>query len=147
MFALTPILRRTGLLNRPERDFFDRFFADFALPSIAFEDTEWMPAFDVSETDKELIIKGEVPGMDKKDINITVSDGMLTIRGEKKHEKKEENEQYHRVERRYGAFSRTMRLPHEVEADKVDATYKEGVLSIRLPKSEAVEPKKIEIKT
>jgi HSP20 family protein len=147
MFALTPILRRTGLLNRPERDFFDRFFADFALPSIAFEDTEWMPAFDVSETDKELIVKGEVPGMDKKDINITVSDGMLTIRGEKKHEKKEENEQYHRVERRYGAFSRTMRLPHEVEADKVDATYKEGVLSIRLPKSEAVEPKKIEIKT
>ncbi|MEE9402349.1 MAG: Hsp20/alpha crystallin family protein, partial [Desulfobacteria bacterium] len=92
-------------------------------------------------------VKGEVPGMDKKDINITVSDGMLTIRGEKKHEKKEENEQYHRVERRYGAFSRTMRLPHEVEADKVDATYKEGVLSIRLPKSEAVEPKKIEIKT
>lgn len=147
MFALTPILRRTGLLNRPERDFFDRFFADFALPSIAVEDTEWMPAFDVSETDKELIVKGEVPGMDKKDINITVSDGMLTIRGEKKHEKKEENEQYHRVERRYGAFSRTMRLPHEVEADKVDATYKEGVLSIRLPKSEAVEPKKIEIKT
>lgn len=147
MFALTPILRRTGLLNRSERDFFDRFFADFALPSIAFEDTEWMPAFDVSETDKELIVKGEVPGMDKKDINITVSDGMLTIRGEKKHEKKEENEQYHRVERRYGAFSRTMRLPHEVEADKVDATYKEGVLSIRLPKSEAVEPKKIEIKT
>jgi len=147
MFALTPILRRTGLLNRPERDFFDRFFADFALPSIAFEDTEWMPAFDMSETDKELIVKGEVPGMDKKDINITVSDGMLTIRGEKKHEKKEENEQYHHVERRYGAFSRTMRLPHEVEADKVDATYKEGVLSIRLPKSEAVEPKKIEIKT
>jgi HSP20 family protein len=147
MFALTPILRRTGLLNCPERDFFDRFFADFALPSIAFEDTEWMPAFDVSETDKELIVKGEVPGMDKKDINITVSDGMLTIRGEKKHEKKEENEHYHRVERRYGAFSRTMRLPHEVEADKVDATYKEGVLSIRLPKSEAVEPKKIEIKT
>jgi HSP20 family protein len=147
MYTLTPILRRTGLLNRPERDFFDRFFADFALPSIAFEDTEWMPAFDMSETDKELIVKGEVPGMDKKDINITVSDGMLTIRGEKKHEKKEENEQYHHVERRYGAFSRTMRLPHEVEADKVDATYKEGVLSIRLPKSEAVEPKKIEIKT
>ncbi len=147
MFALTPILRRTGLLNRPERDFFDRFFADFALPSIAFEDTEWMLAFDMSETDKELIVKGEVPGMDKKDINITVSDGMLTIRGEKKHEKKEENEHYHRVERRYGAFSRTIRLPHEVEADKVDATYKEGVLSIRLPKSEAVEPKKIEIKT
>jgi HSP20 family protein len=116
------------------------------LPSTAFEDTEWVPAFDVSETDKELIVKAEVPGMDKKDINITVSDGILTIEGEKKHEKKEDNEQYHRVERRYGTFSRTVRLPDEVEADKVDATYKDGVLNIRLPKSEAVHPRKIEIK-
>ena len=147
MFALAPILRRTGLLHRPERDFFDRFFGDFTLPSLAFEDTEWAPAFDVSETDKELIVKAEVPGMDKKDINITVSDGMLTIKGEKKHEKKEESEHYHCVERRYGVFSRTMRLPHEVRADKVDASYKEGVLSIRLPKSEAAQPKKIEIKS
>jgi HSP20 family protein len=85
--------------------------------------------------------------MDKKDINITVSDGMLTIKGEKKHEKNEENEHYHRVETRYGTFSRTMRLPTEVQADKVDATYKDGVLNITLPKSEAVEPKKIEIKS
>ena len=92
MFALAPILRRTGSLGRPERDFIDRFFGNFSLPSIAFEDTEWVPAFDVSETDKELIVKAEVPGIDKKDINITVSDGMLTIEGEKKHEKKEEDE-------------------------------------------------------
>lgn len=146
MFALTPILRRTGSVSRPERDLFDRFFGDFSLPSMAFEDTEWVPAFDVSETDKELIVRAEVPGMDKKDIKITVSDGILTIEGEKKHEKKEENEQYHRVERRYGTFSRTMRLPDEVDADKVDATYKDGVLNIRLPKSEAVYPRKIEIK-
>jgi HSP20 family protein len=116
------------------------------LPSVAFEDTEWVPAFDVSETDKELIVKAEVPGIDKKDINITVSDGMLTIEGEKKHEKKEDNGQYHRVERRYGTFFRTMQIPDEVEADKVDATYKDGVLKIRLPKSEAVHPRKIEIK-
>jgi HSP20 family protein len=147
MFALTPILRRTGFLSRPERDLFDRFFGDFALPSQMFEDTEWIPAFDVSETDKELIVKAEIPGMDKKDINVTVSDGMLTIKGEKKHEKKEENQHYHRVERRFGAFSRTMKLPIEVETDKVDATYKDGVLSITLPKPEAVEPKKIEVKS
>jgi len=146
MFALAPILRRTGSLGRPERDFIDRFFGDFSLPSIAFEDTEWVPAFDVSETDKELIVKAEVPGIDKKDINITVSDGILTIEGEKKHEKKADNEQYHRVERRYGTFFRTMQIPDEVEADKVDATYKDGVLNIRLPKSGAVHPRKIEIK-
>jgi HSP20 family protein len=72
---------------------------------------------------------------------------MLTIKGERKHEKKEENEHYHRVETRYGTFSRTLRLPTEVKADKVDATYKDGVLNITLPKSEAVEPKKIEIKS
>lgn len=147
MFALTPIVRRKGFLRHPDRDFFDRFFGDFTLPSLMFEDAEWTPAFDVSETDNELIIKAEVPGMDKKDINITVSDGMLTIKGEKKHEKKEENEHYHRVETHYGAFSRTLRLPTEVEADKVDATYKDGVLNVTLPKSEAVEPKKIEIKS
>ncbi|MBW1859224.1 MAG: Hsp20/alpha crystallin family protein [Deltaproteobacteria bacterium] len=147
MFALTPILRRKEFLSRPETDFFDRFFGDFTLPSLMFEGTEWTPAFDVSETDRELVIKAEVPGMDKKDINITVSDGMLTIKGEKKHEKKEENERYHRVETRYGTFSRTLRLPTEVKADRVDATYKDGVLNITLPKSEAVEPKKIEIKS
>jgi HSP20 family protein len=147
MFALAPIVRRRGFVSRPERDFFDRFFGDFSLPSLVFEDTEWTPAFDVSETDSELTVKAEVPGMDKKDINITVSDGMLTVKGEKKHQKKEETEHYHRVETHYGKFSRTMRLPTEVKADKVDATYKDGVLNITLPKTEPVEPKKIEIKT
>ena len=147
MFALTPIVRRREFLRRPERDFFDRFFGDFTLPSLMFEEAEWTPAFDVSETEHELIVKAEVPGMDKEDINITVSDGMLTVKGEKKQEKKEENEHFHRVETHYGMFSRTLRLPAEVEADKVDATYKDGVLNITLPKPEAVEPKKIEIKT
>ncbi|MBW2020913.1 MAG: Hsp20/alpha crystallin family protein [Deltaproteobacteria bacterium] len=147
MFALTPILRRTESLIRPERDFFDRFFEDFGLPSLFPEEREWVPAFDVSETDKELIVRAELPGMDKKDINITLSDGILTIKGDKKHEKKEENENYHCIERHYGAFSRTMRLPCEVKADKVDATYKDGVLRITLPKSETAKPKKIEIKS
>jgi HSP20 family protein len=147
MFALTPIVRRRGFLRRPETDFFDRFFGDFTLPSLMIDEADWTPAFDVSETDHELIVKAEVPGMDKEDINITVSDGMLTVKGEKKQEKKEENEHFHRVETHYGMFSRTLRLPAEVEADKVDATYKDGVLNITLPKPEAVEPKKIEIKT
>ena len=147
MFALTPIVRRRGFLSRPERDFFDRFFGDFTLPSVMFEEAEWTPAFDVSETDDEIIVKAEVPGMDKEDINITVSDGILTVKGERKQEKKEETEHFHCVETHYGMFSRTLRLPAEVEADKVDATYKDGVLNITLPKPEPVEPKKIEIKT
>jgi HSP20 family protein len=110
------------------------------------EETEFTPAFDVSETAKELIVKAEVPGMDKKDININFSDGLLTITGEKKHEKKEDGENYHCFERRYGKFSRTMRLPTEVETEKVDAKYKDGVLTIILPKTQTVKPKKIEIK-
>jgi len=104
-------------------------------------------SFDVSQTEKELIVKAEVPGMDKKDININLSDGLLTISGEKKQEKEEENEKYHFVERSYGKFSRTMRLPAEVETDKADATYKDGVLKVTLPKSEATKPKKIEVKS
>ena len=147
MYALMPILRRSGLVRRPERDFFDRFFEDFGLPRLFSEEREWVPAFDVSETEKELIVKAEVPGMDKKDIHINLSEGLLTIKGEKKQEKKDDNENYHCVERRYGTFTRTMRLPFEVEADKVDATYNDGVLKLTLPKSEPAKAKEIEIKS
>ena len=146
MNALMPMLRRTGLVRRPTWDLFDRFFEDFEPMRFAGE-TEFAPAFDVSETENELIVKAEVPGMDKKDININLSDGLLTITGEKHHEKKEESEKYHCFESRYGKFSRTMRLPSEVDNDKVDAMYKDGVLTITLPKSETVKPKQIEIKS
>jgi HSP20 family protein len=134
-------------VRRPAWDLFDRFFEDFELPTLFREETEFTPAFDVSETEKELIVKAEVPGMDKKDININLSGGLLTITGEKKQEKKEESENYHCFERRYGKFSRTMRLPAEVDTEKVDATYKDGVLKVTLPKSETVKPKKVKIKS
>ncbi len=147
MSALIPILRPRGLLSRPERDFFDRFFEDFRLPRLFSEEREWVPPFDVSETEKEVIVKAEVPGMDKKDIHINLSEGLLTIKGEKKQEKKDDSENYHCVERRYGTFTRTMRLPFEVEADKVDATYNDGVLKLTLPKSEPAKAKEIEIKS
>ena len=146
MTALMPLLRRHGLVRPSDRDFFDRFFEDFRPPTLFAEETAFTPAFDVSETEKELIVKAEVPGMDKKDIQVTLSDGMLTIKGEKKQEKEDENENYHSIERRYGAFSKTMRLPFEVETDKVDATYKHGVLKVTLPKSEVAKPKRIKIK-
>lgn len=146
MTALMPVLRRSGLLRRPDWSPFDRFFEDFGLPSLLSEETMVPTSFDVFETEKELIVKAEVPGMDKKDININLSDGLLTISGEKKQEKEEENEKYHCVERSYGKFTRTMRLPAEVETDKADATYKDGVLKVTLPKSEASKPKKIEVK-
>jgi HSP20 family protein len=127
-------------------DFFDRFFEDFdLLPRMSWGESPFTPAFDVSETEKEFIVKAEVPGMDKTDIDVNLSDGMLTIKGEKKHEKESESESYRCVERRYGTFSRTLRVPFEVEADKVDATYKDGVLKITLPKSEAAKTRHVEV--
>ncbi|UCD87302.1 MAG: Hsp20/alpha crystallin family protein [Desulfobacterales bacterium] len=144
MNILLPTLRRRGMVGRPAWDIFDRFFEDFRWPSVFTEETAWMPPFDVSETDDVLIVKLEVPGMDKKDININLSEGMLTVTGERKQEK-EEHETYHCTERYYGTFSRSICLPFEVNADKVDASFKDGVLKITLPRSEAVKPKKIEV--
>jgi HSP20 family protein len=130
----------------PRRDWFERFFEDFTMPNVFSEETGFSPAFDVSETDEQLTVKAELPGIAEKDIDISISDGILTIKGEKKHEKEEEDARYHTVERRYGSFSRTMRLPTDVDTEKVDATFKDGVLRLTLPKSAASKPRKIEIK-
>jgi len=147
MRALIPVLREHGWLNSPREDFFGRFFEDFGWPSLRTEEKAFVPAFDVSETDSALIVKVEVPGIEQKDMDISLSNGLLTIKGEKKLEKKEENEHFHSVERSYGAFSRTFRLPVEIDTEKVDAGYKDGVLTVTLPKTETAQPRKIEVKS
>lgn len=146
MTAIFPILRRSRWISRPDVDFFGRSFEDFGLPSPFSEETGFTPALNVSETEKELIVKAEVPGMDRKDINISLSRNLLTVKGQKKQEKEDENENYHIVERCYGRFSRTIRLPFEVEADNVNATCKDGVLKITLPKLETAKTRKIDVK-
>ena len=110
------------------------------------EEGEWLPSLDVSETKNELVVKAEIPGMDAKDIDISLSDGVLTIKGEKKQEKEEKEADYHLVERSYGAFVRSVRLPKEVQGDKISASYKDGILKIALPKSEEAKKKEIKIK-
>jgi HSP20 family protein len=130
----------------PEMDMFDRFFNDLPVPSFFGEERVVVPAFDISETEKEYVISGEIPGMDAKDIDISLSDGRLTVKGEKKHEKEEKNENYHRVERHYGSFERSFRIPERVKTDELDATYKDGILKLTLPKAEVSEVKKIEVK-
>lgn len=127
-------------------DLFDRFFDDWDLPALFSEKNEWTPAFDISENDTEFVVSAELPGIDVKDVEISVSDGILSVKGEKKHESEEKNEGYHRIERRYGAFNRSFRIPGKVESDKVDASYKDGILKVLLPKAEGTETKKIEIK-
>ena len=106
---------------------------------------EWLPSLDVSETKNELVVKAEVPGMDPKDIDISLSDGVLTIKGEKKQEKEEKEADYHLIERSYGAFTRSIQLPKEVQGDKINASYKDGILRITLPTSEEAKKKEIKV--
>lgn len=127
----------------------DRLWDEYFGPSRrAFQPLEeaWMPVVDVSETTDKITVKAEVPGMDAKDIDISIVGDTLTIKGEKKSEREEKEENYHLVERSYGSFSRAMKLPAAVEADKVEATYKNGVLTVICPKKEEVKPKAIAIK-
>jgi HSP20 family protein len=110
------------------------------------EGGEWLPSLDVAETKNELVVKAEVPGMDAKDFNISLSDGMLTVKGEKKQEREEKEADYHLVERSYGAFTRSIQLPTDVQSDKISASYENGILKVTLPKSEEVKKKEIRIK-
>jgi HSP20 family protein len=112
----------------------------------AEESGEWLPSLDVSETKNDVVIKAELPGMDPKDIDISLANGFLTIKGEKKHEKEEKEENYHLVERSYGSFTRSVRLPREVQSDKISASFKNGVLRVTIPKSEEAKIKEIKIK-
>ncbi len=145
MLQLVPS-RRSFLSLIPELDLFDRCFNDLPLPSLFSEGKVLSPAFDISETEKEYVITGEIPGIDVKELDVTLLDGILTVKGEKKQEKEEKDEDYHQVERHYGSFERSFRIPEKVKADELEATYKDGILKIFLPKSEASEVKKIEVK-
>ena len=105
----------------------------------------WSPCVDISETKDNLVITAEVPGMKKDDIRISINDNILTLRGEKKQEKKVDEENYHRIERSYGAFHRSFTLPTAIKQDQVKASYKDGILRINLPKAEEAKPKEIAI--
>lgn len=105
----------------------------------------WSPAMDVMESDEEIVLKAELPGIELKDVEVLIKDNILTLRGERKFEKEEEKENYHRIERSYGAFQRSFTLPSTVEQDKVKAKMKDGVLEVRLPKAKGEKSKKIEI--
>ena len=107
---------------------------------------EWAPLVDITEDDKEYLIKAEVPEMKKEDIKLSVHDDILTISGERKYEKEEKGKKYHRVERAYGSFTRSFTLPEDADGSKVNAEYKEGVLKVHLLKSEKAKPKAIEVK-
>ena len=107
---------------------------------------EWSPLVDITEDEKEYLIKAELPEVKKEDVKLTVQDDVLTISGERKSEKEEKSKKYHRIERSYGSFVRSFRLPEDADGSKVAAEYKDGVLTVHLPKSEKAKPKSIEVK-
>lgn len=107
---------------------------------------EFAPAVDIKESAEAVVVKAEIPGIEAQDINISVTGDVLTIKGEKKSEREEKEENYHLVERSYGSFSRSMALPAAVDLDKIEAKYDKGVLTVTCPKKEGVKPKAIEIK-
>jgi HSP20 family protein len=141
-----------GAFQREMNKLFDDFFGGFDLSPWAPVErrlaTPFTPHIDVSETDKEIRVSAELPGMDEKDIDVSLTRDALTIKGEKKQETEDKGKDYYRMERSYGSFTRSIPLPIEVETDKVQATFKKGVLEITLPKTAKAiqETKKIPVK-
>ena len=108
--------------------------------------TEWSPLVDITEDDKEYVIKAELPEVKKEAVKVTVEKGVLTITGERKFEKEEKDKRYHRIERSYGSFLRSFTLPDDADESKVNAEFKDGVLFVHLYKNEKARPKSIEVK-
>jgi len=107
---------------------------------------EWAPVVDIIEDEKAYVIKAELPEVRKEDVHVQLEDGVLTLSGERKIEKEEKTKKYHRVERAYGVYSRSFALPEDANADKVEASYKDGVLTVSVAKAEKAEPKKIAVR-
>jgi HSP20 family protein len=131
-------------MQREMSRLFDSLFADFETDGNYL--TSWSPRVDVLENNDAYLIKAELPGVNKNDVKIILRENVLTIKGEKKQEKEEKDHNFHRIERSYGSFERSFTLPSGVKNDKIDASYKDGVLTITLPKVEEAKPKEIEVK-
>jgi HSP20 family protein len=128
---------------------FDDAFRGASRPGAAEEDWAlggtWAPAVDIFEHDGNLVLKAELPGIEPKDVDVRVENNVLTLRGERKFESEVKREQYHRVERAYGTFSRSFTLPSVVDTEKIKAEFRDGVLRVTLPQREEAKPKQISI--
>lgn len=132
-----------GSLAGMEVDRLNRMFSDFQTEAFT---QAWMPAVDIYESENhEVVIKAELPDVKKEDIGVTVENNVLTLTGERKQEESVKREQFQRVERRFGSFSRSFSLPATVNASQIAASYKDGVLTVRLPRREEAKPKQITV--
>lgn len=142
--------------RRPMRNLFSlhnemgRIFGDLFAPHEGrtdAEETSWMPTVDISETENGYEIRAELPGVSEEDVNVSVTDNVLTVKGEKRQEGETEGKNYHRVERHYGSFQRSFTLPRHIETDAIKAEFKDGVLTLGIPKAEVTKPTEIPIAT
>ncbi len=134
--------RELDVLRREVDHLWDRFTGE---KPVDWSGGEWAPSLDLSETKDKVVVKVEAPGIDPQEMDISLTNGVLTIKGEKKREREETDQNYHLVERSYGAFSRAVRLPSEVQEESVKANYKDGVLTITMPKTERAKDRAIKI--
>ncbi len=140
---------QTDLFRSRMSRLFDHAFDEFLSPLSGSEELSsrgWLPPVDIRETDEALTLNAEIPGLTRDDVNITLENNVLTISGERKFEKDAKKDNYHRIERAYGAFSRSFSLPANVRTDQVRAAFQDGVLTVTLPKAEEAKPRRIEIK-
>ena len=126
---------------------FNQFFRGGAGEEAGWGVRTWAPPVDIYETDDALVLKAELPGVSKDDVSIEIHQNTLILRGQRKHEAEVKEDRYHRVERAYGTFQRSFVLPTLVDQEHVQASYTDGVLELRLPKSEAAKPKRIAIQS
>jgi len=136
-----------GLLRNEMKDFFERFFPAAFEGNGGESKAVWAPRVDVSETDKEIQIKADLPGVDPKDMEISVTEGVLTLRGEKKEEHEEKKKDYHSVERFEGRFYREIPLPPGSDPEKITAASTKGVVTVTIPKTPKAQAKKITVKS
>ena len=139
--------RRGWPMSRVFEDMLEGFNEEFGRLPAWWGDGRFVPALDVTEDESSMTLVAELPGMSREDLQVTVEDGTLTLRGEKKEEQVSEDAHFRRSERRFGSFERRIHLPEHVDSEKIEATYKDGVLKLRMPKLETVKPKAIPIKT
>jgi HSP20 family protein len=139
-----PMREMETLQNRINRLFDGNFFPTFSLDD-DMSLGNWRPVVDIYENEDTVVVKAELPGVDKKDIKVDLKDGVLTLSGERSHEKEVKEENYYRKERAFGKFHRSFNVPADIDPDKIKAEFKDGVLNVEIPKPEEKKPKKIAV--
>ena len=130
------------------RERMNKLFEDMAAARGEEKDlatSSWAPAVDIYETENEVVLTAEIPGIEEKDVEIKVEDSTLTLMGERKFEKETKEENYHRIERAYGSFFRSFTLPNYIDQDKIEAEHENGILKVRMPKRAELKPRKVKI--